>query len=49
MAFYHGIKTQEVATSVVSPVQTTAGLPVVIGTAPVHLASEPKVNEPVIC
>lgn len=49
MAFYHGIKTQEVATSVISPIQTTAGLPVVIGTAPVHLASEPKVNEPVIC
>ncbi len=49
MAFYHGVKTSELATSVLAPVQTTAGLPVIIGTAPVHLADEPKVNEPVIC
>ena len=37
MAFYHGVKTSEQATSVIAPVQTTAGLPIVFGTAPVHL------------
>lgn len=49
MAFFHGIKTSEIDTAVVATVQTTAGLPVVFGTAPVHLAEEPKINEPVIC
>lgn len=49
MAFFHGIKTSEIDTAVVATTQTTAGLPVVFGTAPVHLASEPKINEPVIC
>ena len=49
MAFFHGIKTSEIDTAVVATAQTTAGLPVVIGTAPVHLASDPKINEPVIC
>lgn len=51
MAFFHGVKASEVATSVITPVSTTAGLPVVFGTAPVHLTSDPKayVNKPVIC
>lgn len=51
MAYYHGVKTSEVATSVITPVSTTAGLPVVFGTAPVHLTSDPTayVNKPVIC
>ena len=49
MEFFHGIKTSEIDTAVVATAQTTAGLPVVIGTAPVHLASDPKINEPVIC
>lgn len=49
MAFFHGIKTSEIDTAVVATAQTTAGLPVVFGTAPVHLAAEPKINEPVIC
>ena len=49
MAFFHGIKTSEIDTAVVATAQTTAGLPVVFGTAPVHLAEEPKINEPVIC
>ena len=42
MAFYHGVKTSEQATSVIAPVQTTAGLPVVFGTAPVHLTEDPS-------
>lgn len=51
MAYFHGVKASEVATSVVTPVSTTAGLPVVFGTAPVHLTSDPTayVNKPVIC
>ena len=39
MAFRHGVYKQEVPTSLLSPVQTEAGLPVIVGTAPIHLAS----------
>lgn len=51
MAYFHGVKAQEVATSIISPVATTAGLPVVFGTAPVHLTEDPAayVNKPKIC
>jgi len=51
MAYFHGVKASEVATSIVTPVATTAGLPVVFGTAPVHLTDDPAayVNKPVIC
>lgn len=47
MAYRHGIYISEVPTKVVPPVISDAGLPVVFGTAPVHLAKEPAgVNEP---
>ena len=50
MAYNHGVYTSEVATSIVPPVNTTGGLPVVIGTAPVHLASDrASANKPVLC
>ncbi len=51
MAFFHGVRASEVPTSIIAPVQTTAGLPVVFGTAPVHLTDDPAayVNKPVIC
>lgn len=51
MAFYHGVRASEVPTSVITPASTTAGLPVVFGTAPVHLTSDPTryVNQPIIC
>lgn len=50
MAYNHGVYTSEVATSIVPPVNTTGGLPVVIGTAPVHLASDrAAANKPVLC
>ncbi|MBR1697144.1 MAG: phage tail sheath family protein, partial [Anaerovibrio sp.] len=51
MAFFHGVKGREVPTSIIAPAQTTAGLPVVFGTAPVHLTDDPTayVNKPVIC
>lgn len=39
MAFRHGVYKSEVPTSLVSPVQTESGLPVIVGTAPIHLAS----------
>lgn len=50
MAYKHGIYISEVPTSLVPPVNTTAGLPVVFGTAPVHLAAEPaEPNKPILC
>ncbi|GEA17741.1 phage tail sheath family protein [Moorella sp. E306M] len=50
MPYMHGVYTTEIPTSVTPPVQATAGLPVVFGTAPVNLATEPApVNKPVLC
>lgn len=50
MAYKHGVYASEVPTSIIPPVNTTGGLPVVIGTAPVHLATDrvPS-NKPVLC
>lgn len=49
MSYKHGIYTYEKPTSVVPPIVSDAGLPVVIGTAPVNMAKDgPKVNEPVL-
>lgn len=50
MAYKHGVYTGEIPTSIIPPINTTAGLPVIYGTAPIHLATEDaKVNRPVIC
>jgi hypothetical protein len=50
MTYKHGVYVSEVPTSVVPPVRTSAGLPVVFGTAPVNLvAGDPPVNKPVLC
>ena len=50
MAYKHGVYCSEIPTSVIPPVNTTAGLPVVFGTAPIHLVTDPApVNRPVIC
>lgn len=50
MAYKHGIYGREVPTSLVPMTQINAGLPVVFGTAPLHLAADPaKANEPVLC
>ena len=48
--YKHGVYTSEVATSVTSPVQVSAGLPVFIGRAPVNLVANPKayVNKPLL-
>lgn len=50
MAFNHGVSVGEVATSVIAPMEATAGIPVVFGTAPVNLSKEDKapVNKPIL-
>lgn len=49
MSFLHGVYVREVPTSIRPPVTAAGFVPVVFGTAPVNLASDPKVNEPVLC
>ena len=50
MAYKHGVYTSETPTSIIPPVNTTGGLPVVIGTAPIHLATDRvAANKPVLC
>lgn len=50
MAYKHGVYVSEQATGLVPAVNTTAGLPVIFGTAPIHLAKNPaKPNRPVLC
>lgn len=49
MAYNHGINVEERATSLTIPAASSSGLQVVIGTAPVNMISNPKINEPVIC
>lgn len=50
MAYKHGVYGSEVPTSLVPMTNVSAGLPVVFGTAPVHLATDPaKANVPILC
>lgn len=51
MSHRHGVYISEVPTSILPPVRTSAGLPVVFGIAPVHLTEGPaaNVNKPVLC
>ncbi len=50
MAYKHGVYVSEVPTSIVPPVRTSAGLPVVFGTAPINLAQDAaQANKPVLC
>lgn len=49
MSYSHGVYVSEVPTQITPPVTAAGFLPVVVGTAPVNLASNPKVNEPVLC
>lgn len=50
MAYNHGVRVKEQATSLVAPITGTAGLQVIIGTAPVNLAADPykATNVPMI-
>lgn len=51
MSYRHGIYDREQSTSLITPLTSDAGLQVVFGTAPIHLAENPAkaVNTPVIC
>ena len=52
MATYqHGVYNQEQATSLTTPIRSSAGLQVIFGTAPVHLAKDPAkaANTPKLC
>ena len=42
--YRHGIYVSEQETSMIAPLNGTAGLQVVIGTAPVHLLSETSIS-----
>ena len=47
MAINHGVYTREVSTGILSPVEADAGLPVVVGTAPVFMTEDAQnVNKP---
>ena len=46
MAFRHGVYKSEVPTSIIAPAQGEAGLPVIIGTAPVYMGDSECVNIP---
>ena len=49
--YFHGVRVQEESTALLGAVTGTAGMQVVIGTAPVNLAEDPEaaVNIPVLC
>lgn len=50
MAYKHGIYGREVPTQLTTMAEASAGLPVVFGTAPVHLATDRvDANTPVLC
>lgn len=51
MAYKHGVYNAEQATSLTTPIQGSAGLQVIFGTAPVHLADNPgeAANTPKLC
>lgn len=49
MAYNHGVKVSEVPTSILPPVQVTAGIPFIVGTAPVNMTDPANVNKPVLC
>ena len=49
MAYTHGVKISEVPTSILPPVEVSAGIPFIVGTAPVNMADVTNVNKPVLC
>ncbi len=51
MAYNHGIGVVEQETSLTTPVESTAGLQIIFGTAPIHLLKDPAaaVNKPILC
>lgn len=51
MAYFHGVYNNEQDTSLTTPIQGSAGLQVIFGVAPIHLAKDPAkaVNTPKLC
>lgn len=49
MAYSHGVKISEVPTSILPPVEVSAGIPFIVGTAPVNMTDPTNVNKPVLC
>lgn len=51
MSYYHGVYNSEIDTSLTAPIQGSAGLQVIFGTAPIHLSNDPEaaVNQPMLC
>jgi len=51
MAYKRGVYNSELPTSLTTPVQSAAGLQVVLGTAPIHLSDDPETaaNTPKLC
>lgn len=49
MAYNHGVKVSEKATSILPPVSVSAGIPFIVGTAPVNMTDPLNVNKPVLC
>lgn len=48
MAYKHGVQVSEVPTSILPPVSVSAGIPFVVGTAPVNMTDPTNVNKPVL-
>lgn len=50
MAYRHGVYISEEPTALLPPVNVSAGLPVVFGTAPIHMVNDPTsaVNKPIL-
>ena len=42
MSYNHGVYNREIGTSLTAPIRGTAGLQVIFGTAPIHLAADPE-------
>ena len=49
MAYTHGVKISEVPTSLLPPVEVAAGIPFIVGTAPVNMGDPTNVNKPTLC
>ena len=49
MAYNHGVKVSEKPTSILPPVSVSAGVPFIVGTAPVNMSDVSNVNKPVLC
>ena len=48
-AIKHGVYAERLAAQTTSTTSVTSGIPVYVGTAPVHMTKEPAVNTPVLC